>query len=178
MEEISTKKSTLQKPFIVKRRNSYKLVLTRGALQSVPNGNGTNANQNQTFSLCQNEINEKFISINVNGSYEPGRIFPRARKSLATTLEENIISQNNAIQSEAMDWHKVEMNEIIEKATSDLKTTFENSMTTFSQDLEQINDRYAKDVVELKTEYQSRLADLKRAYERGVEDAKKKVFNN
>lgn len=51
-------------------------------------------------------------------------------------------------------------------------------MTTFSQDLEQINDRYAKDVLELKTEYQSRLTDLKQDYERCVEAAKKKVFNN
>lgn len=160
MEEMSTKKS-------------YKLVLTRGTL---PNGNGTTANQ--TFSLCHNGINqEKSILINVNDSYEPGRIHPRARKSFAATLTENVITQNNAIQSEAMNWQQ-EMDEIIKKATSDLKTTFVDSMTTFSQDLEQINDRYAKDVLELKTEYQSRLTDLKQDYERCVEAAKKKVFNN
>lgn len=179
-----------QKTYVLTKRSMYRLLLSNGSVhvRGIRSINGSVTDQpspidgtksNQQHSINQNIINQNQVaSDNVNQSYTPNKIGVRARKSFAVPLINNVTAQVNAIQSvvEASQ-HQDKMEKIIQNATSDLKTTFENNMDTFLVDLEMIKKQYDNDLAELKTEFQSRLADLERDYVRNVEDAKKKVFN-
>lgn len=153
---VRSRKSTFRYRAMLDQSEESRVSINRG-------NSGFTSNQNRS-----NVANDQAYCVSNLVEY-------RARKSCATTLQQNIVSQLISLQSASLQQLDAPRRGV-EQTVSALKQTFENNINLFIRESGQLNEKYVQELADLKAKYQVNLNDLQRKHKTAIENAKRKFF--